>query len=139
MKKLGILLKGAAIAFCMITLFVFAVPQDQKAGGSWDVPAKYKSMKNPLKGDAASVAVGKNLYLKHCKACHGGEGLGNGPKAGSMKTKIPSFKEAKFQAQADGAIYYEFVVGRNEMTSFDKKVAEEDDRWALVNYIRTLK
>jgi mono/diheme cytochrome c family protein len=118
---------------------VFAVPQDQKASAAWDIPAKYQTMKNPLKGDAASVAVGKNLYAKHCKACHGSAGLGDGPKAGSMKTKIGSFKNAKFQAESDGGIYYQFVVGRNEMTPFDKKVTEEDDRWALVNYIRSLK
>jgi mono/diheme cytochrome c family protein len=29
--------------------------------------------------------------------------------------------------------------GRDEMPSFKKKVAEDDDRWLLVNYLRTLK
>jgi len=124
---------------CMIVLFAFVAPQDQKAGAAWAIPAKYKAMKNTAKGDAASANVGKMLYAKHCKSCHGSAGLGDGPKASSMKTKIGSFKDAKFQAQADGEIYYQTFVGRDEMTPFDKKIAEEEDRWAVVNYLRTLK
>ena len=139
MKNLSVLLKSLSVVAFLFALCSSVVAQDQKAASAWEIPAKYKTMKNALKGDAASVNVGKNLYAKHCKSCHGGTGLGDGPKASSMKTKITSFKDAKFQAQADGAIYYQIVVGRDEMPAFDKKVAEEDDRWALVNFVRSLK
>ena len=139
MKNLSVLFKSATIVFSLIALFAFVVPQDQKSGGAWEIPAKYKAMKNPAKGDAASATVGKNLYTKHCKACHGGMGLGDGPKASAMKTKISSFKDAKFQAQTDGEIYFQTYVGRDEMKPFDKLVKEEEDRWAIVNFVRTLK
>ena len=139
MKNLSILFQSAGIVDCLIALCSFTAPQDQKAGAPWKVPANFNSMKNTLKGDVSSVNVGKNLYAKHCKSCHGGTGLGDGPKASSMKTKITSFKEGKFQAQTDGAIYYKIVQGRDEMPAFDKKVAEAEDRWALVNFIRSLK
>lgn len=138
-KKLISLIWGTGGILCMIVLFAFVAPQDQKVGAAWEIPAKYKAMKNPAKGDAASANVGKMLYAKHCKSCHGGTGLGDGPKASSMKTKIGSFKDAKFQAQTDGEIYYQTVIGRDEMIAFDKKITEEEDRWAIVNFVRTLK
>lgn len=138
-KQLSKLFWGASIIFSFVALSAFVVPQDQKAAAAWEIPAKYKAMKNTFKGDAASEKLGKLLFAKHCKSCHGGVGLGDGPKASSMKTKIGSFKDAKFQAQTDGEIYYQAIVGRNEMPAFDKKILEEEERWAIVNYIRTLK
>ena len=133
------LIASTLVMMIAVVLFAFVAPQDQKAGAAWAVPAKYKSMKNTAKKTAELEKVGKLLYTKHCKSCHGGTGLGDGPKAASMKTKINSFKDAKFQAQSDGEIYYESVVGRDEMPNFEKKVLEEDERWAIVDYTRTLK
>lgn len=133
------LIGTAVVMLIAVVLFAFVVPQDQKEGAAWVVPAKYKSMKNTAKGNAELDKVGKLLYTKHCKSCHGATGLGDGPKAASMKTKIRSFKDAKYQAQSDGEIYYESFVGRDEMPNFEKKILEEDDRWAIVNFTRTLK
>jgi len=138
-KNLSGLFLSLSAVLGLIALLSFAAPQDQKASAPWVIPAKYKAMKNPTKADAASVNVGKMLYAKHCKSCHGGVGLGDGPKASSMKTKIGSFKDAKFQSLTDGEIYFQTYVGRDEMTPFDKKIAEEEDRWAVVNFVRTLK
>ncbi len=124
----------------LICLLAFvAIPQDQKVGGAWVIPPKYKAMKNPLKGDAASLNIGKMLYAKHCKSCHGALGLGDGPKAGNMKTKINSLKDSKFQAQSDGEIYFQSFVGRDEMPNFEKKILEEEERWAIINFTRSLK
>lgn len=133
------LIGSAVVMLIAVVLFAFVVPQDQKEGASWVVPAKYKSMKNTAKANAELEKVGKLLYTKHCKSCHGATGLGDGPKASTMKTKIRSFKDAKFQAQSDGEIYYESFVGRDEMPNFEKKILEEDERWAIVNFTRTLK
>lgn len=132
------LLSGVGMLTIVITLFAFVVPQDQKIGAAWNVPANYKSMKS-TKTTPETEKVGKLLYAKHCKSCHGGVGVGDGAKAASMKTKINSFKDAKFQAQSDGVIYFQSFVGRDEMPNFEKKILEEEDRWAIVHYIRTLK
>lgn len=138
-KNLISLFLGVGVVLVMMVLFAFVAPQDQKASSPWQIPAKYKAMKNPTKADAASTNVGKMLYTKHCKSCHGGMGLGDGPKASAMKTKINSFKDPKFQAQTDGEIYFQTYVGRDEMAPFDKKITDEEDRWAVVNFVRTLK
>jgi mono/diheme cytochrome c family protein len=40
-------------------------------------------------GGSEYLAWGKELYRKHCAACHGVDGAGNGPAAESMKTPPP--------------------------------------------------
>lgn len=109
------------------------------AGDPWVVPEKYKKMKNPVKSDAASIAAGKALYVKHCKSCHGSKGLGDGTKAAQLKTDCGNFSTADFQAQSDGSIFYKTNEGRDDMPSFKKKIPDETDVWSVVNYLRTLK
>ena len=121
----------SAMVIMSFMLFAFT-PSDQKP---WNVPAKYKSMKNPVKSDPTSINAGKAVYAKQCKSCHGGKGLGDGPKAASLKTKIRSFASKEFKAQAAGEKYYESIVGRDEMPNFEKKILDESERWSLINYI----
>lgn len=117
----------------------FVAPQDKKLGGSWEIPAKYKTMKNTYADDASLLKVGKMMYSKHCKSCHGAKGKGDGSKAASMKVAMRSLASAEFQAQSDGVIYYQSFIGRDEMPNFEKKIPDDEDRWALINYLRTIK
>lgn len=110
-----------------------------QAGDPWVVPEKYKKMKNPVKSDAASIAAGKAIFVKHCKSCHGTKGLGDGTKAAQLKTDCGNFSKADFQSQSDGAIFYKTNEGRGDMPSFKKKLPDETDVWSVVNYLRTLK
>jgi mono/diheme cytochrome c family protein len=133
--------------FYLLSLFVgsiaftaFNVPQDQKIGGPWDIPAKYISMKNPNKaGDADAEKLGKTLYAKHCRSCHGNTGLGDGPKAKNLETFPGDFSSAKFQAFKDGELYFMSYIGRDEMPNFEKNIPDEEGRWAIVSYMRSLK
>ena len=105
----------------------------------WIVPAKYKSMKNPYVGKKDADKVGKDLYSQHCKSCHGKEGYGDGKKAGELDTEMRDFTTSEVQSQKDGELYYKGIIGRDEMPNFEKKIASKEDRWLLVNYLRTLK
>jgi mono/diheme cytochrome c family protein len=105
----------------------------------WPVPDNYKKMKNAVPSNAESIANGKTLYSTHCKSCHGSKGLGDGSKAAQLKTEPGDFSSGDFQSQPDGAIFYKTSEGRDDMPSFKKKLADDEDRWALVNYLRTLK
>ena len=131
MKKL--LVAALSLVF-MLSLLSFVAPQAKKA---WEVPAKYKAMKNPSKGKADAVALGKTLYAKNCKSCHG-SGKGDGPKAATLKTKMDDLTSKDFKALSDGDKYYRAFVGRDEMTNFEKKIPDESDRWAIVSYLETL-
>lgn len=130
MKKL--LFAALTIVFAM-SLFSFIAAEKKP----WDVPAKYKSMKIQKKGDKESIALGKTLYTKHCKSCHGA-GKGDGAKAASLKTKMDDFTSAEFKALPDGSKYFMSFVGRDEMPNFEKKIADEEERWAIINYMNSL-
>jgi len=95
--------------------------------------------KNPVKSDAESIATGKELWGQHCKSCHGTKGVGDGPKAAQLKTEPGDFSKADFQGQPDGSIFYKTSEGRDDMPSFKKKIPDADERWSIVNYIRTFK
>lgn len=105
---------------------------------SWEVPAKYKSMKNPITADDASINSGTLLYKKHCASCHGKVGLGDGVKARQLETFPGDFSAAAYQDQTDGEHFYKTKFGRNEMPAYDKKVSD-DDIWHIINYMRTFK
>jgi mono/diheme cytochrome c family protein len=105
----------------------------------WPVPEAAKNKKNTVATDAASIAAGKVLWNTHCKSCHGAKGLGDGTKAAQLKTEPGDFSKADAQSQTDGALFYKLSEGRDDMPAFKKKIADEEDRWNLVNFIRTLK
>ena len=120
-----------------VTVLMAFVPKTQN--DPWPVPDKYKNMPNPVKSDATSLATGKELYTQHCKSCHGTKGKGDGPKAAQLDTECGDFSKAAFQSQTDGAIFYKTSEGRKDMPSFKKKIASENDIWAVVKYMRTFK
>jgi len=103
----------------------------------WKVPEKYETMKNPIDADT-DTAIGKSLYTKHCKSCHGAEGYGDGPKADDMDGELGDFSSEEFQTQSDGALFYKTTTGRDDMPEFTKKMPNDEDRWLIVNYMRTL-
>lgn len=125
--------------FALFALLVSAAYMPGSQGDPWVVPEKYKKMKNPVKADKESISLGKSLYVKHCKSCHGSKGLGDGSKAAQLKTKCGDFSSANFQSQTDGSIFYKTKEGRDDMPSFKKKIPEDEDIWSIVNYLRTLK
>lgn len=110
--------------------------QDRKP---WPVPDKDKKMKNPVAADAESIAAGKALWNTHCKSCHGAKGLGDGTKAATLKTEPGDFSKADVQNETDGTLFYRTSEGRDDMPSFKKKIPDQDDRWSIINYIRTFK
>ena len=120
-----------------VTVLMAFVPRT--TNDPWPVPDKYKNMANPVKSDATSIATGKELYTQHCKSCHGTKGKGDGPKAAQLDTECGDFTKPATQSQTDGALFYKTSEGRKDMPSFKKKIAEQNDIWAVVNYMRTLK
>jgi mono/diheme cytochrome c family protein len=132
------------IVFALTVLFVGAMAlssqaQDQKKAGPWKTPDKYMKMKNPSKaGDAEVLKIGKTLYAKHCKSCHGNAGQGDGPKAKQLKTFPGDFKSKEFKAVVDGDLFYRAIIGRDEMPNFEKKITTAEDQWAVVDYIKSL-
>ena len=127
-----------AVSAGMLLAFSFSTSIQAQTAGGWTIPAKFKTTKNPVAVNAESVADGKDLFAKHCKSCHGPKGLGDGPKASTLDVSCSDFSTKKFQSQADGEIFFQVSEGKGKMPSFKKLIPEDNGRWALVNYMRTL-
>jgi mono/diheme cytochrome c family protein len=125
------------VALSLLVLAAFTMAFAPSPNGKpWDIPAKYKSMKNPSAGK--NIDLGKATYAKHCKSCHGAAGLGDGPKAKQLKTSCGDFSTKEFQGRADGVLYYQSFIGRDEMPNFEKKILTEEERWAVISFMRTM-
>jgi len=123
-------------------LFMFTLLSGFKPfydGKPWAVPDNFKNMKSAVASNAESISAGKALWALHCSSCHGKTGLGDGSKAAQLKTQPPDFTTSEVQGQTDGSLFYKTSEGRDDMPSFKKKIADQDDIWNLVVYIRTLK
>jgi mono/diheme cytochrome c family protein len=127
------ILAFAATAVLTLSLVAFTIPQDK-----WVVPDKYKNMENEYAGDDED-GIGEELYAQHCKSCHGKEGYGDGTKSKELETALRDFTSDEVQSQTDGELYYKAIIGRDEMPNFEKKIKDEEDRWMVINYLRSLK
>lgn len=127
----------------LLTFFAFALSSFAPSqSDKWVIPESAKNVKNPTdKADEENLAVGKSLYAKYCKSCHGKEGYGDGPKAKELegKDQMGDFSTAEFQSQTDGTLFYKITKGKDDMPAFNKKIPDAEDRWLIVNYLRTLK
>jgi len=130
MKTIKLFFTAAAVLILSATLVAQPKP--------WVVPANFKSMVNPIAKSDASTTAGKTLFSKTCAACHGKTGLGDGPKAKSLKTIATDFTKAESQNQTDGDHFYKTKTGRGDMPKYEGKLSD-DDIWNIVNYMRTLK
>lgn len=123
------------IAFFALITISLNIQQDK-----WVVPEAAKRMKNPTNPeDEEGLFIGRSLYMKNCKSCHGKLGKGDGPKAAELKTECGDFTLESFQLSTDGEIFYKTREGYGDMPSFKKLIVNDEDVWFLVNYIRTLK
>ena len=131
MKNLKFLTLFGAVVFMLYSFS--SVLQEE-----WVVPEKYQNMKNPT-DPSVDLSIGKSLYAKHCQSCHGKEGYGDGKKADEVDGDLGDFSSEEFQAQTDGALFYKTTFGRDDMPDYTKKMPDDEDRWLIVNYMRTLK
>jgi mono/diheme cytochrome c family protein len=100
-------------------------------------PASASAKKNPLAASEATFQTGKRIYGKECASCHGKKGVGDGPKAGDLTKEPGNFTTKEFASQSDGAIFWKMTKGNKPMPTFATAYTDEE-RWSVVNYLRTL-
>ncbi len=102
------------------------------------ISAEAAAVPNPVPVSEASVAAGQATYTQYCAACHGPEGMGDGPAAAALEPKPANFSEAHVQELSDGAIFYVITHGREgtAMVAWELILSEEQ-RWEVVNFLRT--
>jgi len=107
-----------------------------------DAAAAEKNLKNPLAGDMSPqvIELGRTKFEIYCAVCHGYEGKGDGPVSVKMALKPPPLvgSASKVVGFNDARIYHIITDGQGVMASYAYQMPNAKDRWAIVNYVRTL-
>ena len=126
------------IPFLLLAFILQGVSQPPKAK-PWIAPVSANQLKNPLAGNVSVLKDAKKNYEMYCTACHGAGGKGDGAAAATLNPKPADHTSSKVQSQSDGALFWKLSEGRGTMASYKQILTDDKQRWALVNYIRTLK
>ncbi len=105
-------------------------------GGSGYGPNSGGELKNPVPSTSTSIAKGKASFQAQCVACHGPEGLGNGPAAAGLNPPPANLKTLA-GTRPDGVWYFTITNGRGVMPAFQASLSETE-RWNVVNFLRSL-
>lgn len=106
-----------------------------------DPIAAGQKLKNPYVADQTPdfLEIGKIKYNNFCLVCHGEGGAGDGPVAAKfVGVKPPSLLTDKIKDYPDGRIFHIITAGQGVMGNYIAQLPEEKDRWAVVNYVRSL-
>ena len=131
--KCWIVLLGCAAVVLTASIRTLA---DDAPADEWKAPTRAAKKKNPVPADEKSIAVGKEVYIHQCLSCHGPTGRGDGPASKDLNPKPHNLGAANVAEQSDGALFWKITEGKKPMPSFEKLISE-DERWHVINYIRT--
>jgi mono/diheme cytochrome c family protein len=128
-----------------------AAPQGARPGApdtEWTAPAGERTRSSPLQATRENVERGRHLYVEHCSTCHGDKGRGEGHSPGSPAARAArpphDLTDPGIQTMlADGEIFWKVTVGYRKdgkvvMPAYEALLPDADDRWRLVQYVRTL-
>ncbi|HEX6079814.1 MAG TPA: cytochrome c [Methylomirabilota bacterium] len=103
----------------------------------WTAPASEKAKKSPIAASAKVAEQGEKVAKVNCVSCHGSKGKGDGAAAVALNPKPADWTSKRVQDESDGELFWKISTGRGAMPSW--RHLPENDRWALIQYIRTLK
>lgn len=91
---------------------------------------------NPIPVSKESLQLGQQKYDIYCSMCHGYQGAGDSRLRGQFPNP-PSLHSEKVKTWKDGRIFAVITEGQNVMPSYATQL-NNDERWAVINYIRAL-
>ena len=120
-----------------------AKPQEDFSKNTWELPEDADKTKNPVQASAESVAKGKELYLErtkgNCIFCHGETGSGNEANFTKLRRKPADLtNKERMTAMTDGEVFWKVSKGINGIMPAGEQRLSEEERWHVVNYVRTL-
>lgn len=118
-------------------------PQEDFSKNTWDLPADVDKTKNPVAATPESVAIGKELYLEstkgNCIFCHGETGSGNEANLAILRRKPADLSnKERMSTMTDGEVLWKISKGITGIMPPGEKRMSEEERWHVVNYVRTL-
>jgi mono/diheme cytochrome c family protein len=119
-------------------------PQEDFSKNTWELPEDADKTKNPIATTPESIAKGKELYLErtkgNCIFCHGETGAGNEANLPKLRRKPADLtNKERMTAMTDGEVFWKITKGiRGIMPAGENRMKTEEERWHVVNYVRTL-
>ena len=117
--------------------------QQDFSKNTWELPDDADKTKNPTTATEESIAKGKELYLTrdkgNCVFCHGETGAGNEANLARLRRKPADISnKERMTAMTDGELFWKISKGINGIMPAGERRMSEEERWHVVNYIRTL-
>ena len=117
--------------------------QQDFSKNTWELPEDADKTKNPVASSAESIEKGKALYLErskgNCIFCHGETGAGNEANFPKLRRKPADLtNKERMDKMTDGELFWKITKGINGIMPAGEKRMNEEERWHVVNYIRTL-
>jgi mono/diheme cytochrome c family protein len=104
----------------------------------WTVPERRVRAANPLSLEQTDLRRAREIFLRECSSCHGETGQNDGPDTSKTDmTCAPPLSDPALLARSDGELFWKIREGRESMPN-TRDVLRDQDRWVLVNYLRTL-
>jgi mono/diheme cytochrome c family protein len=129
---------GLVLTSLFLLGFIFIGSQSMAQSATpWVAPKDVDNLKNPLAGNPTVIPDAKALYISNCGPCHGDKGRGDGPAAAGLNPKPADHSSVNVQSESDGALFWKMSEGRAPMPAY-KKIFTDQQRWELIDYIRTL-
>jgi mono/diheme cytochrome c family protein len=122
-------------AFASVAMAPASVYAQGPSATAWVAPARAAQRVNPLAATADVIKHGHDVFHRDCEQCHGKLGHGDGPQGISLTPRPADLASEHVQSQSDGAFFWKMSEGRGVMP---KATIGENDKWAVVNYIRSL-
>ena len=120
-----------------------ATPPQDFSKNTWELPEDADKTPNPTPSSPESIAKGKELYMErtkgNCVFCHGDTGTGNEANMPRLRRKPADLtNKERMTAMTDGEVYWKITKGITGIMPAGEKRMSEEERWNVVNYIRTL-
>jgi mono/diheme cytochrome c family protein len=118
-------------------------PSPDFSKNTWELPNDAEKTKNPVTVTPESVEKGKELYLErtkgNCIFCHGETGSGNEANLARLRRKPADLSnKERMEAMTDGEVFWKITKGIQGIMPAGEKRMTEEERWHVVNYVRTL-
>lgn len=118
--------------------------QQDFSHNTWELPDDADKTRNPVPATPESIAKGKELYFErtkgNCVFCHGDTGSGNEANLPRLRRKPADLSnKERMTAMTDGEIFWKLSKGiTGIMPAGENRMKEAEERWNVVNFVRTL-
>ena len=117
---------------------VLAPPVGSVPVSGREIVPREGALNNPVTATEATLAQGKTLFDINCAMCHGQSSGEPGPVGKKLSPPPPGLDHDLVQVLNDAAIFKAITFGFGRMPPFRDKLLPEE-RWLLVNFLRTRK